>query len=423
MKLVEIEEPLCMINVSDKIISIIEIIYLFFLCSTISNAGYSISYALLIICMVICLAKTHKNFQFPDKQFISIYLVFMCSLVIAAMLSGDGKSLQSTIKYIYWTLPFFVLYTINQRSFYHQSVQWGTSLASIILSGYVLFIFFFLPHGERISGFFRNPNDYAMVVEMFLPFIFASICKNYQFQRKKIFSFSNWSNIFNIIAFVISVFGIFLSKSRGGIAGFLFGAAVLIILNILLNKKYVVSKIKILFACCILCFVATGLIVVMTQHYQRGYDYERVLLVQSSYKMWNDHKLYGVGYSRWQKEYKEKYISPEAKEPDLPMPHNTFAEYFSTTGVIGGLGYSIFVFGSIIILIKKMKEDITNPYIQALLWVSISILAHGLVDAGLRNKFVARLYFGFWGITLASVYNWTYWKSQFFQCKEMIIKK
>ncbi|NJE34561.1 O-antigen ligase domain-containing protein, partial [Megasphaera sp. SW808] len=210
---------------------------------------------------------------------------------------------------------------------------------------------------------------------------------------------------------------------RGGIAGFLFGAAVLIILNILLNKKYVVSKIKILFACCILCFVATGLIVVMTQHYQRGYDYERVLLVQSSYKMWNDHKLYGVGYSRWQKEYKEKYISPEAKEPDLPMPHNTFAEYFSTTGVIGGLGYSIFVFGSIIILIKKMKEDITNPYIQALLWVSISILAHGLVDAGLRNKFVARLYFGFWGITLASVYNWTYWKSQFFQCKEMIIKK
>ena len=44
-----------------------------------------------------------------------------------------------------------------------------------------------------------------------------------------------------------------------------------------------------------------------------------------------------------------------------------------------------------------------NMYLQAMLWAFIAMFAHGLVDAGITNKFAARLLFGFLGITMASL--------------------
>lgn len=405
-----------------KYIFFIETIYLFFLCSTVSNAGYSISYALLIICMFFCLIYRNKKDLIKERSFFVIYIVFMASLFIAAVLSGDKKSFDSTIKYIYWTIPFFVMYIVNKKIFFYQSVQWGTSLAAILLGGYSIIIFLCFPHGERITAFFSSPNDHAMVAEMFTPFIIMTIWKIKRFRITNLPTLNKFFNIFFIFSFFISVIGILLTKSRGGITGFIFGVVVIIVLNILFKTVHI-PKIRIIVSSIILCLIAGAIISIVLQHYQRSYDYERILLFKSSYAMWYDHKLYGVGFSRWQEEYKQVYILPEAKEPNLSMPHNTFAEFFSTTGLIGGVGYSFFVFGSIIILIKKMKEDITNPYVQALLWVSISILVHGLVDAGLRNKFVVRLYFAFWGITLASIGNWQLWKEiMTFQVRKLVKK-
>lgn len=42
--------------------------------------------------------------------------------------------------------------------------------------------------------------------------------------------------------------------------------------------------------------------------------------LKSSYAMWEDHKLYGVGFGHWAREY-PNYISPAAREPDLTIPH------------------------------------------------------------------------------------------------------
>ena len=390
--------------------TIIETLYLFFLCSTISNAGYSITYALLFLCAMVHLIKKNGKFKIPEMHFLAIYFLFTVTLLIAAFLRNDAESIQATLKYIYWTIPFFIIYIFNESYFFNKSVQWGTSLAAIVLSGYALYIFFFLPHDGRIGGFFRSPNDYAMVAEMFTPFIFASWWYYNKIQEGK-FGIK-FSNVLVISAFFMSVIGIFLTKSRGGIAGFLFGAVVTVVIWTLLNKEhnYHISKIKIFICSCIICLVASIFMVITLQYCQRSYDNERVLLFKSSYNMWSDNKIYGVGYSRWKEEYQSKYIYPEAKEPNLPMPHNTFAEFFSTTGLIGGLGYSIFVFGSIILLLRLIRKNPSNPYLWAMFWVSVAIFVHGLVDAGLRNKFVVRLYFAFWGVTLASLYSGLNWK-------------
>lgn len=85
----------------------------------------------------------------------------------------------------------------------------------------------------------------------------------------------------------------------------------------------------------------------------RSYDYERILLWTSSYHMWEDHKIVGVGLANWKDAYQQKYILPEAKEPDLTMPHNVFMIFLSQTGIIGTLGYLIFVIGTMVFLIKR----------------------------------------------------------------------
>ena len=76
--------------------------------------------------------------------------------------------------------------------------------------------------------------------------------------------------------------------------------------------------------------------------FTRSYDGERLLLIESSYNMWRDNKLFGIGLTNWKEKYQGQYMLPEAKEPKLATPHNVVMFYFSTTGLIGGFGYVVF---------------------------------------------------------------------------------
>ncbi|WP_437796019.1 O-antigen ligase family protein [Mitsuokella multacida] len=74
----------------------------------------------------------------------------------------------------------------------------------------------------------------------------------------------------------------------------------------------------------------------------RSNNHERILLWTSSYHMWKDHKIIGIGLANWKVAYEKEYILPEVKEHDLTMPHNVFMIFLSQTGIIGILDYFIF---------------------------------------------------------------------------------
>ena len=120
--------------------------------------------------------------------------------------------------------------------------------------------------------------------------------------------------------------------------------------------------------------------------------------------MWEEHKLFGVGMGNWQKEYQQHYILPQAKEPNLPFPHNNIASFFSMSGTVGGIGYLIFSLGSMVFLIKKIHERPDSYYAYAMLWVCVAIFSHGMVDNTLYNKDITRMFYGMWGITMSSFY-------------------
>ena len=89
-------------------------------------------------------------------------------------------------------------------------------------------------------------------------------------------------------------------------------------------------------------------------------------------------------------------------EADLPIPHNVVAWFFSTTGLLGGIGYLLFVVYYCRLLYRKMREYPDEWIIFAGLWIFLAVAIHGLVDAGITNKEAARLVYLVLGLALSN---------------------
>lgn len=356
--------------------------YVAFLTSTLSNAGVSISVSLLCLCLLYAYHKK-RNIVYPDRYFVIIYGIFFCSLFIAAFILGDMQSLKATSKYLYWSLPFWVVYSAGCISFSPKAWGYAMCISMLTLSLYSAYLFLVNPFGTRITSFFASGNGLAGVLEIVIPFLIAFIVISYKNGYKK------YIRYLIIVVAILTIFALIASQSRGGIAGWILGGIFVLVIRFKYSQafkgKFIVLKntlcISILvFALCSVSFLGLSI-------FQRGYDNERILMIQSSYEMWNDHKVCGVGFANWKEYYRNEYVSPMAKEPHVPMPHNNIAFFFSTTGIIGGIGYSIFVLGMIILLIQKIRSNPSNWCYQAALWSFVAISIHGLVDSGITNKY------------------------------------
>ncbi len=376
-------------------------IYLFFLCSTKSLAGYNISMSIVILLTVLfCIRKKNSLVFFPSIFFFS-YIIFFGGLLVASYLIGQENSIKTAVKLFSYTSPMWVLFFALQGKKIMSSILWGMLFGTNILNVIVIYELFSLPIKERIHGSFASPNNFAMVLEAILPFLVVQIRslisknKKYKNIREKIIFYSS------LITTALGIFGLFLSASRGGIAGFLLGGMITIFMyyrfsSIVWNKKKVFKGIGALILS-IIVIVSGGTLV-----FKRKYDPERLLLWRAAYQMWLDHPLYGVGFDQWNAVYRQHYISPTAKEPTLTLPHNNLANFFSCTGLIGGIGYLVFMGTSLIFLFRIMK---VSNYAYAMLWVWISFSVHGMVDNSLFARYNTRLFFAMWGVTLADYVN------------------
>lgn len=371
-------------------------LYAFFLTSTISNAGLSISLAFLLMILISIFVKREVNIQIPDKVYLVLYTIFFGGLIFASFFSPTSQSIYFTLKYIYWTLPFWVIYFYNSQipSF----VSWGRALSItlFILTSKAIFQFFSLPIGTRITSFFYSGNGFAAVLELVIPFstVYFIECK----KRNSLIE-----NKIIALILILSVGALLASQSRGGIAGLCMGGILLFLTKYCINYYKRISLRKLIAIIIATVAIISGIIFLGYHTFHRGYDYERTLMIQSSYEMWNDHKVFGVGFENWGNQYKY-YVSPKSKERDVPMPHNNIAYFFSTTGTIGGVGYLIYVCGVLLLLAHNIKKNPNNLYYQAALWSFLAIIIHGMVDSGITNKFSMQILSACLGITFSSKY-------------------
>lgn len=378
-------------------------LFLFFFSNSLVKAALSVTTIMAIIGSIY-LIKKDKNIIRAVRtnllpSFKISYWLFFVSILISSILIMDLDSIKKAFKFLYYSLPFWLMLILTYKNFdKSESIIEKALMSSMFIFG-VLGIYYLidLPQGKRLSLLNFGPNALATLLEINLPFIILftyNILKKTKNLKYKILSFATC-----LWCFIMLIF----TGSRGGIIGFFLGFIFLVFSNFKL-KIYYKLNMKLVLLSLIAIIAFSGLAMDKIDfNFTRPYDMERVRLIQSSYNMWLDNKLVGVGLNNWQENYIQKYILPEAREPELDFPHNTIAYFFSTSGVIGGVGFLVFTFGMIVFLFNLLRKYTNNIYVQAMLWSFIAFSVHGLVDLGFLMKQGERLLFTFLGITCASV--------------------
>ena len=434
-------------NIKEKTVQLIVALMVFTFSSNISNAAISISWVLAAVC-ILCdcyQKKTFSGFRMARENWLGI-AVFLGSVLLASLLLGDQASIHISFLYVYWTLPFFLAVYLGKLTDIRYAAAVGALLSVAVTSIDVAYLNYLFLHGHklmmergipvtgRLGAFLSYPTHYALLLVCTLPLL---LC----FYADKKLRTNPLMITISIAVTVLGLWSLWKTSSRGGMIG-LFAGGLLTFGLFCFFKKRGKLFLKGLTAG---AAVVAVVFLIGIQDGNRTYgDAARVRMLQSSYAMWQDHKLLGVGLYNWQKEHATHYILKEEikketyqryldwkkaaeqravstkkdadniaawqkaaikEESSFDMPHNVIAWFFSTTGIIGGIGYLLFVSYYGRLFYRKLKENPNEWILYVGLWSFLAVTIQGMADAGITNKEAARLLFLLFGISLNLCYN------------------
>ncbi|MFL7793181.1 MAG: O-antigen ligase family protein [Anaerolineae bacterium] len=116
----------------------------------------------------------------------------------------------------------------------------------------------------------------------------------------------------------------------------------------------------------------------------QGTLFFRLHLWRSSWMMFLDHPLLGVGPDNFLYHYRGRYILPAAwEEPHLSQAHNVLLDYATRMGVLGvvvGVWFQV-AFWRLALPLRRLKDPDFRALALGLMCSMVNFLAHGLVDA------------------------------------------
>ena len=245
--------------------------------------------------------------------------------------------------------------------------------------------------GGQLGAFLAYPTHYAHLLACTFPLL---LC----FYTDKKLRGNPLVEVISVAVTVLGLWSLWKTGSRGGMIALFAGGLSVFALFCYFQKQGRLFRNGVIVGVAV---VAVVLLIGIQDGNRQGGDSARVRMWQASYAMWQDHKLLGVGLENWQHEYANKYIlkdeikkavrqqylgwkkeeerrvaatqkskpqltaeqmvaakRAEAKrdedsiaewqkviikqESAFDMPHNVIAWFFSTTGIIGGIGYCLF---------------------------------------------------------------------------------
>lgn len=131
---------------------------------------------------------------------------------------------------------------------------------------------------------------------------------------------------------------------------------------------------------------------------------ERILLWKSSWNMFIDHPLTGIGTRNFKELYQTKYILPEAKEPYLGHAHNNFFQILAENGIFGLMSF-IYLFGYILFRTWKSYKANNSAIMLAAFLATIGFLIHGSTEWSFDNPSVSRLLWLILSLAFAQQYE------------------
>ncbi len=349
----------------------------FALTISLSMAASNVFLALSILAFFYRLWLKHDDvitFYNKYSTILKLLGVLMLTVVVSSLLSGEPSySLKVAADfYLYRIMPFFIIWfvTKTQRQLL---ILVLLIFASMVFNAFAAIgQFYIVDHYtvdfiDRFSGLIPYMAE-ATQLTVAVPLVAIAAVHYKKYRGILVFSL------------LILIAAFFFNMTRGA---WLSSLAVLIVL-IFIYGKNIKPVIAVLAA-----FVCFGYLLysnvpkiearVNTIAVYNIADTERMKLIHSAYNMWNDNKIFGIGFGRFKLDYKEKYMLPDATEKHLEHAHNNFMHVLAETGVVGELAFLAF-WGYLLFFAFKNWRLTKNPYAFFMLAIILAVHLHGLSE-------------------------------------------
>ncbi len=358
---------------------------------------------LLILTGFLILAIDFKNTMEGIRRLMkSRYMAVLSALVvlfgffsIVSLSYAGSKSLtiSETMRFAEYVLIFyFILLYCGKKEIKNVCILLLLTLLAAGFYGLVQFAlgtsefanFELLPGKGRIYSTFVNPNYWGAAVNLV---IFVPMC--FVFERK---SYGKGYMAGGILYFLVMLSNLILSFTKGSWLGFTLGAFVIFIIRYRRGLIYLaaggagaafIGKIRNYF-----------IDAVTSKTHSLS---TRVSLWKTGLKMFQEHKLTGVGngnYNYYYNQYIEKY--PELKVPgDAYTVHNSYIKMLAELGIFGAIGFT-----AIYIMLAGIAVKVYRNSIGSLKILSLALI--GFWAAYLFQNFSNNLIF----IPQLNVFAW-----------------
>lgn len=361
------------------------LIFLFLISSFISIASGNIFLGILVLCFFIKAYKKKANIDSECKKYFIAIGLFTLTMLLSALFSGDimyGLNRWADM-WIWRFMPFVVVLFLLNNYIDAKKVML-TAFAGITVTS-VYAVYQGLAGMSRANGFYGHPMTLGGWLCIFLPLLLI------EFFEKKLLKQYHW---LAGLAFCICSAGLVFNATRGAWLAVAIVCGLLLIYYMLKSKRNVVIG--------ALFIILISVVLVNNTKFMHRLDTiddfdkyqsntERILIWQSAWNMFKDHPILGVGLGQYTENYQKKYISPQAKEPNLTHAHNNFIQMLAENGIVGFGGF-IIMFGYIILknFIDWLKTK--NVYALMITFSTICLLLQGFTEYNVGNSAVIKMY-------------------------------
>lgn len=365
-----------------------------------TNIGFSIAMIIFALYAIYLFLKEKKVNQIRIPRFMGLAMIILYGVLLVASLFHleNMKNLYGG----YFSALGFILYTLPMWMILY--VGWDKDIRKIICITIFVILYamciyglyrYFAFHEPRLRSFYHFPTRIGMMLDMFIPFT-AAIGWYYK-------EYKNWK-IASIVLLILEFFTIVFCKTRGSYMAISVALLVVGLLLIVKYKNRLSFKQKCVIGGLIAAFIVFSVsysVITRYGNYEAMRGGERFLMWETSYHMFLDHPVAGIGLDEWQEAYAEGSYHPiESREAGQIMPHNVFVYFFSTAGLLGGGGYLLYVAFMFVALVLGVFDKKSGPFSWAMLFMFTAATVHGLVDQTFILKMTGRMYYLLLGVGL-----------------------
>ena len=298
------------------------------------------------------------------------------------------------VGFILYTLPLWMIIYIGWDCDIRKSIVTTFTMISYIMCGYGIYQCLVLKVG-RLYSFYTSPTHVGITLDMFIPFTISLFCYYWE---------SKLMRIYLLVLIFLEMIALYLTETRGSLLALSVALISVVIVAFfkcgqrisMMRKVYIVIASALFISIAGFYSVSLG---IGNQH--RMWGEERLLMWETSYRMWENNKIVGIGLDEWKSAYEGIYRPAESREVGkLTMPHNMIFYFLATSGIIGTIGYILYCIFMFKYFWKNISEFIKNPFSWGMFAIFMAFIAHGMVDATFISKTMSRMFFLFLGISI-----------------------